>query len=58
MRPATPHAPAGEPSGNHSGIFSLDDIDDDVAAAIGGEAPPEGILNALFFSVVNTFNFY
>ena len=54
----TPHAPAGEPSGSHSGSFSLDDIDDDVAAAIGGEAPPEGILNALSFSVVNTFNFY
>ena len=58
MRPATPHTPAGEPSGSHSGSLSLGDIDDDATAAIGGEAPPKGILNALFFSVVSTFNFY
>ena len=55
----TPHASAGEPSGSHSGSRSLGDIDDDVTTAVGGEAPPEGILNALFFlSVVSTFNFY
>ena len=53
-----PHAPTGEPSGSHSGSLSLGDIDDDVTAATGGEAPSEGILNALFFSVVSTFNFY
>ena len=58
MRPATPHAPAGGPSGSHSGIRSLRDIDDDTTGAVGGEAPPEGILNALFFIVVSTFNFY
>ena len=45
-----PHASIGEPSGSHYGSLSLGDIDDDVTAAIGGEAPPEGILNALFFS--------
>ena len=44
-----PHAPAGEPSGSHSGSRSLGDIDDDTTAAVGGEAPPEGILNAPFF---------
>ena len=53
-----PHAPAREPSGSHSGSLSLGDIDDDTTAAISGEAPLEGILNALFFPVVSTFNFY
>ena len=45
----TPDSPAGEPSGSHSGSRSLGDIDDDTTGAVGGEAPPEGILNALFF---------
>ena len=49
--PTTPHAPAGEPNGSHSGSLSLGDIDDDTIAAIGGEAPPEGILNVLFFQL-------
>ena len=44
-----PHAVTGEPSGSHSGSRSLGDIDDDTTGAIGGEAPPKGILNALFF---------
>ena len=46
----TPHVSAGERSGSHSGSRSWGDIDDDVTAAVGGEAPFEGILNALFFS--------
>ena len=50
-----------KPGGKKTGIWrssrefkahrnrSLGDIDDDTTGAVGGEAPPEGILNALFF---------
>ena len=47
-RPATPHAPAGELSGSHSGSRDAEDLEDE--AAVGGEVPLElGTLNAYFF---------
>ena len=46
--PATPHALAGEPSGNHSGSRDAEDLEDE--AAVGGEVPLElGTLNAYIF---------
>ena len=48
MRPATPHAPAREPSGSHSGSRDAEDLEDE--AAVGGEVPLEpGTLNAYIF---------
>jgi len=59
-RPATPHTPATEPSGSHSGSRDAEDVDDD--SAVGGEVPPPpGTLNAyiFFLSVVTgTINLY
>jgi hypothetical protein len=58
-RPETPRAPAGEPSGSHSGSRNVEDIEEE--AAVGGEVPLEpGTLNAFFFlsAVIGTINFY
>ena len=58
--PATPHAPAGEPSGSHSGSRDVDDLEDE--AAVSGEVPLEpSTLNAYIFFlsvVIGTINFY
>ena len=59
-RPETPRAPAGEPSGSHSGSRDIEDIEDE--AAVGGEVPLQpGTLNAYIFflsAVIGTINFY
>ena len=59
-RPEMPRAPAGEPSGSHSGSRDIEDIEDE--AAVGGEGPLQpGTVNAYIFflsAVIGTINFY